>query len=236
MGEVGDLIKRLRTTAELKQPQLARDIGTTQQRISDWENGNRSPTWDQARALGEYFSRNPTDFYEKAPVNVAAPPPGLVAELPAETASFAYPDVAGIDMTPWPVPVMDGYNPRGCAFFGKDFLKRHSLNPLRCRVVDVLDSSMSPVLPLGSTCLIDENRTGLVDGALYLFEHQSELLIREARQATNGAFLLAKALSEPALRWDDVKVIGQVYWVGWIVAAPHGQAAPDLKVVASDDG
>lgn len=232
MDEVGALIRRLRRAQGLTGKQLATAIGVRhQQVISRWETGVRPPTWEQARALGAFFGRDPADFYKEGPLDVAT----QLAKTADEAEPFQIADTAGTDMTPWPIPVMDGYNPRGCAYFSKTFLLNHNLNPVRCRVINVRDSSMSPILPLGSSCLVDEQRTEMIDGALYAVEHESVLLIRQAQHTEAGTTLAARAPGEPQLRWANVKIIGQVYWMGWIIGASSQRATREFTVV-SDTG
>ena len=233
MNDVANLIQELRTQAALTQKQLASAVRTTQQRVHEWEAGKRVPTWPQAKALGRYLRRDPGDFYKDSTAKRGA----ASTEPEGEDAPPAHPYASGLDVLPWPIRTKDGWSPEGCVYFSETFLTKHNLNPVRCRILDIVDDSMAPLLPQGSSCLVDELRTEPIADALYLLEYRSRQLIREAKQTGSGVLLFARKPAEPRrLRWEDVRVIGQVYWMGWIIGAATAarETSPALQMVADN--
>ncbi|MDR2202381.1 MAG: helix-turn-helix domain-containing protein [Clostridiales bacterium] len=55
-NKFADVIKQLRCEAELKQSELAAAIGTTQRKVSYWENGKVEPDLDTLIALALFFN------------------------------------------------------------------------------------------------------------------------------------------------------------------------------------
>ena len=50
---LGDVIRRARANAGLKQGELAAEIGASQSEVSRWERGDSEPTVSQLRAIAE---------------------------------------------------------------------------------------------------------------------------------------------------------------------------------------
>ncbi len=57
----GEIIKKLRTSRNLNQVQLACDLDVSKQTISNWENNNILPSIEMLVRIAEYFSVS-TDF------------------------------------------------------------------------------------------------------------------------------------------------------------------------------
>lgn len=58
---LGDVIKRLRTSHNLNQVQLAKSLNVSKQTVSNWENNNILPSIDMLVKLSDFFSVS-TDY------------------------------------------------------------------------------------------------------------------------------------------------------------------------------
>ena len=58
---LGDVIKRLRTSHNLNQVQLAKSLNVSKQTVSNWENINILPSIDMLVKLSDFFSVS-TDY------------------------------------------------------------------------------------------------------------------------------------------------------------------------------
>ena len=58
---LGDVIKKLRTSHNLSQVQLAKSLNISKQTVSNWENNNILPSIDMLMKLSDFFSVS-TDY------------------------------------------------------------------------------------------------------------------------------------------------------------------------------
>ncbi len=58
---LGDVIKKLRTSHNLSQVQLAKSLNVSKQTVSNWENNNILPSIDMLMKLSDFFSVS-TDY------------------------------------------------------------------------------------------------------------------------------------------------------------------------------
>ena len=58
---LGDVIKKLRTSHNLSQVQLAKSLNVSKQTVSNWENNNILPSIDMLIKLSDFFSVS-TDY------------------------------------------------------------------------------------------------------------------------------------------------------------------------------
>lgn len=56
MKEIGDIIKELRISKGLNQPELAKIMNVSKQTVSNWENGNRTPDIDTLAKFADFFN------------------------------------------------------------------------------------------------------------------------------------------------------------------------------------
>ena len=126
----------------------------------------------------------------------------------------------------WPVRLRrdggDAFSPRGCLWFGQEFLSFLKLDPKQCVVIDVHDSSMAPAFPAGSTCLVDHQRQKREPLGVYAIEINGEPLIRRARKKSNRWHLVA---DNPEAEWEEVpwdatmQPLGRVVWTSRVTVS-----------------
>ena len=149
------------------------------------------------------------------------------------TVPFQYAEPVEAYSRPWPVPIRaqnQSFCPHGCVYFDEEFLKRFDINPVRCAVIEVRDSSMAPTLPVGSVCLADRRRTAPEEGKIYAVERRDTLLVRRARRRRQGWVLEADSQDYLYLTWDDdIVPIGLIIWTARMIDADIA-ARPALVV------
>lgn len=235
MADIGSLIRELRRERGLSQQALGHQIGEPYQRVGNWERGERAPTWDQARALGDFFNRDPNDFYRSKKRG----PDGETEPDDNGRTAFQYDDPTEAYTRPWPVPLEDtaAFCPHGCVYFDQAFFEKFDVNPVHCRVIGIRDSSMYPTLPGGSICLVDQRKRELLNGGVYAFKHEGELLIRrvhsrQSRWSEVQWELTADAGDQKPIWWSgEIEVIGAVIWMARMIGSDFA-TRPEL-VVAS---
>lgn len=103
----------------------------------------------------------------------------------------------------------------GYAYFREDWLKRHRLDPGKCRVIGVMGESMQPTLPEGCSILVDFNRKTLRKEHIFVLRTDIGVVVKRAREGKHGQWLLVS--DHPTWEtkpWpDDAKIIGEVKWM-----------------------
>lgn len=144
----------------------------------------------------------------------------------------------------------DGLEPRGarfsalgCAWFGAGVLTDLELDPERCRAVEVLDSSMAPVLPRASVALADLRRNDPRDGGIYLLGPQTRPSLRRLVRDDRGWRVEADSPGWESRRLAAAdEVLGEARWRS--LALPPAPAAlpvrrrrqPAVNVTAMETG
>jgi len=105
--------------------------------------------------------------------------------------------------------------------FRADFLRSVGATPDHTVSVSVKGDSMEPLIPDGATILVNRDNTSIVNGKVYAFRCQGELLVKRLYRG-NGGFI---ARSEnPAGGYQDlhldesdpeIEIIGRAFWVGF---------------------
>ncbi len=229
--DVGKLIRELRKALGLSQPALAELIGYPSQRVGEWERGVRPPTWDQARALGRIFKRSAEDFH----ISRGPSMPLMDPETDDKRGFRYFSSPAEAFSRPWPIPIWSGseqaFCPHGCLYFDEDFLTRYQLNPIHCVVIEIVDSSMAPALPMGSVCVANRQEANLEEGAIFAFEHEGAPLIRRVTRLNDSWLLRADGVSTLAMHHHrEMPTIGMVIWTArWL--GKDLRPKPELAIV-----
>lgn len=105
--------------------------------------------------------------------------------------------------------------------FRADFLRSAGASPDQTVSVSVAGDSMEPLIPDGATILVNRASKTIINGKVYAFRHDGELLVKRLYKG-NGGFI---ARSEnPAGGYSDLhldeanpetEVIGRAFWVGF---------------------
>ena len=104
----------------------------------------------------------------------------------------------------------------GSLAFRADWLRRHGLNPKRCRVIEVTGDSMEPTLQHRAVILVDFQRTVRRHNKIFAVRAGDGPVVKRLRHADGKGWRLVS--DNPAykpVRWpDDAVVLGQVMWTG----------------------
>ena len=95
-------------------------------------------------------------------------------------------------------------------------LREEGIDPRYARVYQVVGDSMYPVLPDGSTILVDGKRRSLSANAIYVFRTNGALLVKRAVLWTNGEWWWHSEMPSWKARKvsPDDQILGSVRWVG----------------------
>ena len=99
--------------------------------------------------------------------------------------------------------------------FRDDWLRRHGLNPERCRVIEVLGDSMEPTIENGAVILVDFQRTTRRHGKVFTVRYADGPVVKRLRHDKDGWWLDSDNVMYPSMPWlRDAEVLGQVMWTG----------------------
>ncbi len=126
-------------------------------------------------------------------------------------------DVHGLRAAAGGGALVEGEEVRSQAWFRRDWLDRHGLDPTRCLIVDVAGGSMEPTLPDGCSVLVDRNRRRRYVGRIYLARTDEGLVVKRAGKDGGGFWLLTSESDAPEhapIPWPaDAETIGEVRWM-----------------------
>ena len=125
--------------------------------------------------------------------------------LPYETSSAEYVELREIGKG----------GTEGRLAFRRGWLERHGLDPAECNMVGVRDDSMEPIVPDGSSVLIDGTQEAPRNGRIYMVRIGEDLVARRAIEEPDGLRLLVSDRPGwPSTPWPEgAHIIGEVRWV-----------------------
>ena len=215
-------IRELRDALGLTQKEVGARVGLSSAQISRLEKGERPLSVPWMNRLARVLGCTPAELL--AEQSSEEPPRTDPASAPVARTrqpGFRLVPPGNAYSRPWPVPLWDegaSFCPHGCVYFGEEFLKRLDLDPMRCVVIEVHDSSMSPTFPSGSVCLVDCRYAELVDGVCFAFEQNGDPVIRWARNNGTDWLLIADDYSAPYYPWGErTRCIGRVIWTARLI-------------------
>ncbi len=223
---LGERLATARKEAGLSQFQLALELGDRyeQSMISHVEAGRTSLLLDgatkAARTLGvslDYLT-GLTDTPEPAATLAAK-----VSEMedagalaPADSREFRpvlLTHGAGIAAGAGANP--DDERVLGSLAFRDDWLKRHSLNPKRCRVIEVTGDSMEPTLQHRAMILVDFQRTVRRQNKIFAVRTDDGPVVKRLQRDEDGWRLVSDNPAYKPVPWPrEAVVLGQVMWTG----------------------
>ena len=208
----GKRLRQAREEAGLTQADLAAAVGKNydQTKLSKVENGhiemrndimiaacrvlNVSADW----LLGIAHDPEPESIRHKAEF------PSLDF-LPLQTQGV----IAGISGGTVAIPHEETYA------FRHSRLSRMDIEPGRAKIYRVSGDSMLPVLPNGTSILVDYARTDLVDSHLYVLRSNGSLLVKRAKRWLEQWWWISENPNWAAIRHDDsMQIYGRVRWYG----------------------
>ena len=103
----------------------------------------------------------------------------------------------------------------GSLAFRDDWLRRHHLNPTRCRVIEVDGRSMEPTLEHRAVILVDFQRTVRRHNKIFAVRTEDGPVVKRLQRDEDGWRLVSDNTAYTPVPWPrDGQVIGQVMWTG----------------------
>ena len=103
----------------------------------------------------------------------------------------------------------------GSLAFRDDWLKRHGLNPKRCRVIEVIGESMEPTLQHRALILVDFQRTVRRRDKIFAVRTEDGPVVKRLQRDEDGWQLVSDNKNYKPVPWpQDAVVLGQVMWTG----------------------
>lgn len=105
--------------------------------------------------------------------------------------------------------------------FGKQTLRKHSVQFDQAVCVPVHGNSMEPVLPDGSTVAINKAATTIVDGKMYALSHAGLLRVKTLYRLPGGGIRLRsfnrdehpdEEYTADEMRENEISILGRVFW------------------------
>ncbi|NMY67331.1 helix-turn-helix transcriptional regulator [Pseudomonas sp. WS 5414] len=105
--------------------------------------------------------------------------------------------------------------------FGKQTLRKHSVQFDQAVCVPVHGNSMEPVLPDGSTVAINKAATAIVDGKMYALSHAGLLRVKTLYRLPGGGVRLRsfnrdehpdEEYTADEMRESEITILGRVFW------------------------
>ena len=102
----------------------------------------------------------------------------------------------------------------GRAWFRRDWLYRHSLEPAHCAIIHVRGESMEPTLPDGCSILVDRTRTRCQEGRIQVLRTDDGIVVKRLARGKDGWLLISDHPAWPPRPWDrDTVPLGEVRWM-----------------------
>ena len=103
----------------------------------------------------------------------------------------------------------------GSLAFRDDWLKRHGLNPKRCRVIEVTGDSMEPTLQHRAMILVDFQRTVRRHNKIFAVRTEDGPVVKRLHRTEDGWQLVSDNKAYKPIPWPrEAVVLGQVMWTG----------------------
>ncbi len=103
----------------------------------------------------------------------------------------------------------------GSLAFRADWLRRHGLNPKRCRVIEVTGDSMEPTLQHRAMILVDFQRTVRRQNKIFAVRTDDGPVVKRLQRDEDGWRLVSDNPAYKPVPWPrDGQVLGQVMWTG----------------------
>ena len=205
-------LKKARQESGLTLEKVAEAVNTSFNTIWRYEAGHHHPSGPMLYALATLYGK-PVDWFFLDDLGNKIAEPKVTYQLgdSSDTRPVEVLEVAGAGGSG--TEVYDE-TPVGLLWFRNDWLKRHSIDPKQCNIINVQGESMEPTLPDGCSVLVDRKRTEPHEGRIYVMRTEEGLVVKRLGKDEEGRWL---ALSdnedwEPKLLNYGSEIVGEVRW------------------------
>ena len=104
--------------------------------------------------------------------------------------------------------------PVGLLWFRNDWLRRRSIDPEQSHIISIRGESMEPILPDGSSVLVDRQRREPQEGRIYVLRTEEGLVVKRLGLDDTGRWEMLSDNPdwEPRLMLYGTDIIGEVRW------------------------
>ncbi|MDH0520843.1 LexA family transcriptional regulator [Achromobacter xylosoxidans] len=207
MPTIHKRIKDLREKLELSMEQLAERVGVSWQTVQQWENGRTAPKRARLEAVAKALHTTP-EYLAVGPV------------VDPDADEFVAVRRLDVRLSAGHGEIVLSEDEMSRLSFRVDFLRAAGASPQQTVSVSVKGDSMEPLIPDGATILVNRGATSIINGKIYAFRRDGELLVKRLYKG-NGGFI---ARSEnPAGGYEDlhlsledpqIDIIGRAFWMG----------------------
>lgn len=114
--------------------------------------------------------------------------------------------------------------PTSAMAFPKPWLRQKGISPSAASLVFIAGDSMEPTLPAGAMVMVNHSRTDIRSRRIYAFRQGDELRVKRLELLSDGQMLVTSDNPDRATELipnpenEQIKVIGEVVWVGSSIA------------------
>lgn len=221
MDGIGYKIKKVRKALELSQIDMAKELGTTERTLRDYEKERFGVSYDFLIKLVERYNVNPNWLFKNEwPMFLEESPEGGIRQIPSEKKENLI--------------FIPKYNPKAAAgtalavdneyieyfaAFDAHWLRRNlGFLPKNLSAIVAEGDSMTPIINNGDLILVDHNRNIPQDG-IYVLRIGDSIVVKRTQCLPNHRM---KIISENPVyqpyeidfKEDNVQIIGKVVWQG----------------------
>lgn len=212
MKTVGQKIREARKAAGLNQPELAAKIGWGQSRISNYERGEREPSFGDLKEIAQALSIDASELFpgsdssgseylsKQAPIIFTAEEYKIAesnaqiygafelwdSRTPLRDDEVALPFYMEVELAAGAGSEVQREDNGFKLRFAKSTLRNSGVQAENAACVKISGNSMEPVLPDGSTVGIDTNDRTVKDGKMYAIDHDGMLRVKMLYRLPGG--------------------------------------------------
>lgn len=207
MPTIHKRIKDLREKLELSMEQLAERVGVSWQTVQQWENGRTAPKRARLEAVANALHTTP-EYLAVGPV------------VDPDADEFVAVRRLDVRLSAGHGEIVLSEDEMSRLSFRADFLRAAGASPEQTVSVSVKGDSMEPLIPDGATILVNRGATSIINGKIYAFRRDGELLVKRLYKG-NGGFIArsenpAGGYEDLHLSFEDpqIDIIGRAFWMG----------------------
>ncbi|WP_287497964.1 XRE family transcriptional regulator [Pandoraea sp. CB10b_02] len=209
MNSIHARIKALREKLSISMETLASTVGVSWQTVQQWENGKTAPQRKRLQAVADALHTT-VDFLMTG------------GEATAGDQEFVTIKRLDVKLSAGHGHVVESEDEKSRLSFRADFLRSAGATPDSAVSVTVKGDSMEPLIPDGSTILVNRSDTTVVNGKVYAIRQDGKLLVKRLYKVRGGGFVARSentsgAYSDIPLDSDhpDFDILGRAFWVGF---------------------
>ena len=221
MDGIGYKLKKIRKTLELSQIDMAKELGTTERTLRDYEKERFGVGYDFLIKLINRYNVNPNWLFRNEwPMFLDETAEGVIKKIPSEQKeNLVFIPKYNVSAAAGNAILADETHIEYFAAFDAHWLRSViGFLPKNLSAIVAEGDSMRPVINNGDLILVDQNKITPQDG-IYVLRIGDSFIVKRTQCLPN--FKLKIISENPAyppyeidIREDNVEIIGKVVWQG----------------------